>query len=74
MAAEREIIVVVVVVVLLGVAGGFFLELHKKHETESLFEQAYRQGQIDAANGKMLYELKQLPDGSTAWERKDGGE
>jgi len=32
---------------------------------------AYRQGQIDAINGKITVELKQNPDGSTSWvERK----
>lgn len=30
----------------------------------------YKQGQIDAINGKIMYELKQQPDGTTAWERK----
>jgi hypothetical protein len=31
---------------------------------------SYRQGQIDALNGKIVVELKQQPDGSTKWERK----
>lgn len=30
----------------------------------------YRQGQIDALNGKIIVELKQQQDGSTKWERK----
>jgi O-antigen/teichoic acid export membrane protein len=30
----------------------------------------YRQGQIDAVNGKVLFELKPQPDGTTTWERK----
>lgn len=28
----------------------------------------YKQGQVDAANGKMRYVLTQNPDGTTAWE------
>jgi hypothetical protein len=31
---------------------------------------SYRQGQIDALNGKIIVELKQQSDGSTKWERK----
>ena len=30
----------------------------------------YKHGQIDAINGKIMYELKQQPDGTTVWERK----
>lgn len=30
----------------------------------------YKHGQIDAINGKILFELKQQPDGTTAWTRK----
>lgn len=30
----------------------------------------YRQGQIDAISGKILFELEVKPDGSAAWERK----
>jgi hypothetical protein len=33
----------------------------------------YRDGQIDAANGKMNYELRDQADGSRAWERNDDG-
>lgn len=29
----------------------------------------YRQGQIDAINGKVMYELKQLPTGETVWKK-----
>ncbi len=31
---------------------------------------AYRQGQIDAANGIMKYQLQPNPDGSTSWVQK----
>jgi hypothetical protein len=34
------------------------------------YTSSYRQGQIDALNGKIIVELKQQPDGSTKWERK----
>lgn len=30
----------------------------------------YKQGQIDALSGKVLFELQPQPDGSTKWERK----
>ena len=30
----------------------------------------YKRGQIDALNGKVLFELKQQPDGTTQWIRK----
>lgn len=30
----------------------------------------YKQGQIDALNGKVLFELKTKPDGTIRWERK----
>lgn len=30
----------------------------------------YKHGQIDAANGKMLFELKKQENGSTVWVRK----
>lgn len=30
----------------------------------------YRQGQIDALTGKVVYELKKQSDGSTAWVKK----
>ncbi|KKN81078.1 hypothetical protein LCGC14_0322970 [marine sediment metagenome] len=30
----------------------------------------YRNGQIDAANGVMKYELREQDDGTTSWERK----
>lgn len=30
----------------------------------------YKRGQIDALNGKVLFELKQQPDGTTKWIRK----
>ena len=33
-------------------------------------KEAYRQGQIDAANGVMKYELKKLPTGETVWVKK----
>ena len=33
-------------------------------------KEGYRQGQIDAANGVMKYELKQLPTGETVWAKK----
>lgn len=35
-------------------------------------EAGYRQGQIDAANGIVKYELKQLPTGETVWKKKAG--
>jgi hypothetical protein len=31
----------------------------------------YKQGQIDALSGKIVYELKQQPDGSVTWVRKE---
>lgn len=31
---------------------------------------AYKQGQIDALNGNVKYELKKQPDGTTKWEHK----
>ncbi len=34
--------------------------------------ESYRQGQIDAANGIMKYELKEHDDGTTSWELKGG--
>jgi hypothetical protein len=34
------------------------------------YTSSYRQGQIDALNGKINVELKQQPDGSTKCERK----
>jgi hypothetical protein len=34
------------------------------------YTSSYRQGQIDALNGKIIVELKQQQDGSTKWERK----
>jgi hypothetical protein len=34
------------------------------------YTSSYRQGQIDALNGKVVVELKAQPDGSTKWERK----
>lgn len=30
----------------------------------------YKQGQIDALTGKIKYELKKQPDGSTQWKEK----
>lgn len=30
----------------------------------------YKQAQIDALNGKILFELKKQEDGSVVWERK----
>ena len=30
----------------------------------------YKQAQIDAINGKILFELKKQEDGSVVWERK----
>ncbi len=33
---------------------------------------SYRQGQIDAANGIMKYELQTHDDGTTSWELKGG--
>lgn len=33
-------------------------------------ESEYRQGQIDAINGKIQYELKTMPDNSMQWVRK----
>jgi hypothetical protein len=38
-----------------------------------LTRHSYRDGQIDAANGKMNYELRDQADGSRAWERNDDG-
>ena len=31
----------------------------------------YKQGQIDALSGKVLFELKKHSDGSVKWERKE---
>ncbi len=33
---------------------------------------SYRQGQIDAANGVMKYELVEQDDGETVWTPKEG--
>lgn len=30
----------------------------------------YKQGQIDAVNGKINYELVKQPDGTSTWKRK----
>ena len=60
-----------------GVFGGFlitfiicgvtamFLIGHIRHTS-------YRQGQIDAVNGVMKYELVEQDDGETVWELKEG--
>jgi hypothetical protein len=34
------------------------------------FTRPYKEGQVDAMNGKIHYELKTMPDGTTQWERK----
>lgn len=31
---------------------------------------AYKQGQVDYANGKVVYELQKQPDGNTEWVKK----
>jgi hypothetical protein len=56
-------------VFLLGVATGIWLvvvlaEFFPENTSP------YRQGQIDALNGKIVVELKEQSDGSTKWERK----
>ena len=33
-------------------------------------EKGYKQGQIDAINGNLKYELITQPDGTTKWEKK----
>ena len=33
-------------------------------------EYSYKQGQIDAINGKIKYELVKQPDGTTEWKEK----
>ena len=43
------------------------------------YEEGYRQGQIDVANGMMKYELVEQPNGTTEWilkkeETQPGGE
>lgn len=43
----------------------FWLELEEKY---------YKQGQIDAINGKVEYKLETQPDSSRAWVKKDEGE
>jgi hypothetical protein len=30
----------------------------------------YKQGQVDALTGKVIFELKKHPDGTVTWERK----
>ena len=34
------------------------------------YTKIYKQAQIDAINGKILFELKKQEDGSVVWERK----
>lgn len=34
------------------------------------YTKIYKQAQIDAINGKILFALKKQEDGSTVWERK----
>ena len=34
-------------------------------------DMSYKQGQIDAANGKQKYQLTTQPDNTTKWELKD---
>lgn len=34
------------------------------------YSKPYKQGQIDAINGKIIFDLKENPDGTTEWKRK----
>jgi hypothetical protein len=45
----------------------FTLIMHQAFQENTV---AYKQGQVDAVSGKMLYELKDKPDGTREWERK----
>lgn len=54
---------------LFGITAGIWLSVIA-FEFFPEYTSSYRQGQIDALNGKIIVELKQQPDGSTKWERK----
>ena len=50
---------------------GSFLFFYSAYGLVKLeFESEYKQGQIDAINGKVQYELKTMPDNSIQWVRK----
>ena len=55
-------IIVCFVVMILCIIGASFV-----------IEQGYRQGQIEAINGIIKYELTTKPDNSIVWVKKDGG-
>lgn len=63
MRPELELFLAIVFTILLGVGSTMFaIECDKK-----LQRHYYRQGQIDAVNGVMKYELREMPDGSKQW-------
>ena len=60
---EGTIITIVLFVI---VFSGFLMGIWA---SESMF---YKQGQIDAINGNVVFELKKMPDNTMEWVRKDG--
>lgn len=51
------------VFMVLGFAGAF-------SEKTLQYKEGYKQGQIDYANGKIVYKIKPNGDGTTSWQKE----